>query len=79
MFMINVNSVIGIIGLILVLVAFALNLFNKIKESSKTYLWLNIIGCALLFYYSIIIRSIPFAILQGVWALVALTKLISKK
>jgi len=68
----NFSSVIGSIGVILLLIAFFLNLFNYISRESKTYLLLNIGGAGLSCYASVLIHYTPFVILEAVWCLVAI-------
>ncbi len=75
----DINSIIGIAGMILILAGFILDITHKLTARSTVYLWLNIIGGGLLLYYSIALKSVPFAILQAVWAIAALTKLIFRK
>ncbi|MFT4250227.1 MAG: CBU_0592 family membrane protein [Candidatus Woesearchaeota archaeon] len=58
---------IGLIGMTLLLIAFALNLFLILQQSSKTYILLNFFGSAAMIAYSILISSWPFFILNLVW------------
>jgi len=37
---------------------------------------MNIVGCMFLTYYAIALHSIPFMILEGVWGLSSLVKLV---
>ncbi len=74
--MINFAVIIGIIGMIFLLTAFALNLFKKITQDSLIYNIFNIIGAGFLAYYAYILNSIPFLILQVIWILFAVYKLI---
>lgn len=69
-------EIIGVIGLFLVLVAFVLILLKKVNESSKSYLFLNVLGGSVLIYYASVINSTPFLILQIAWVSIALIKLI---
>ncbi|MFN7015510.1 MAG: CBU_0592 family membrane protein [Bacteroidia bacterium] len=65
-----------------ILTAFFLSTFKLIKTESLLYYILNIIGGVLACYGSILIHSIPFTILEGIWAIVAwvgLLKLSFKK
>lgn len=57
----------GIPGATIILVAFALNVSRKVTATSKSYLWLNIIGSAILILYAISLNSIPFIVLNAVW------------
>lgn len=63
-------------GVTFILAAFFLSTFKLIKLDSIIYYILNIIGAALACYGSILIQSIPFTILEAIWALVALVGLI---
>lgn len=74
--MINLYVIVGIIGMIFLLTAFALNLFKKVTQDSSIYNIFNIIGAGLLAYYAYALNSIPFLILEAVWILFAVYKLI---
>ncbi len=71
------TTIIGIIGLVMLLVAFVLNQLSILNTETKIYNILNVLGGGVLSYYAIILNSIPFLILELVWALFALYKLIS--
>lgn len=66
----------GYIGLIFILTAFILNILKKTNPDSKLYNVLNLMGGASLTYYSYTLKSIPFIILQSMWAIFALYNLI---
>jgi hypothetical protein len=72
----NLDVVVGLIGVGLLLVAFALNLFGVLKFNSKLYVFLNFIGAYLSCYASVLINYFPFVILEGTWSLVAFVRLI---
>jgi len=74
--MINLYVIVGIIGMIFLLTAFALNLFKKVTQDSSIYNIFNIIGAGLLAYYAYALNSIPFLILEAIWILFAVYKLI---
>ncbi|MBL7931997.1 MAG: hypothetical protein JNL60_08845 [Bacteroidia bacterium] len=63
------GEIIGSIGVTLLLIAFTLNLVNKLGATSKTYLLLNIVGAGLACLSSYLIAFWPFVILEGVWTL----------
>ena len=71
-----INTITGIIGLALLLIAFVLNLLKKISQNSKTYNLINFIGAGLLAYYSYTLNNAIFFILEFVWAAFALYFLI---
>lgn len=72
----NYAVVIGSIGVGLLLLAFFLNLFKIIMQDSKIYVIMNIVGGGLSCYASILIGFIPFVILEGTWAVVAIVGLV---
>ena len=73
------SSVVGSIGVSLLLGAFFLNLFRYLPQGSRWYIFLNFIGAALSCYASVLIRYWPFIILEGCWALVSIAGLAGKK
>ena len=66
---------IGTIGVTLLLVAFLLNLLNKISQTGITYILLNCIGAALACLASVLIKYPPFIILEGTWTTVSVAAL----
>lgn len=72
-------DLIGYFGVGLILLAYFLNLFNKIDNESLVYIWINLIGAVLACVSSVLIKSIPFTILEGTWALVSVVALVRKK
>ena len=69
-------TIIGIIGLFILLGGFILNLTGRMNAESTSYLLLNIAGCMLLTFYAVALEGIPFMILEGVWGLSSLVKLL---
>ena len=65
-------NLIGFIGVMLLLVAFLLNSFRLLRSDGQWYMGLNFAGAALACYSSYLISFMPFVLLEGVWALVAL-------
>jgi len=74
--MLNIPVVIGSIGVFLLLVSFFLSLFKILQQDTKIYTTMNIIGAGMSCYASILIGFMPFVVLEGVWAVVALVELI---
>jgi hypothetical protein len=66
----------GFIGVTLLLLAFFLNLKDKIKTDSLSYLLLNFMGAGIACLASVLLNYIPFVILEGCWALVSLVGLV---
>ncbi|MCK4701665.1 MAG: hypothetical protein KAT38_15070 [Bacteroidales bacterium] len=76
------SILIGSVGVLLLLLAFIMNLFNILKTSSFLYSFLNFLGAGIACYASVLIDFIPFVILEIFWALVGLwgmIKTFSKK
>ncbi len=74
--MVNFPIIVGSLGVCLLLLAFFLNLFKILMQDTKTYTILNIIGAGLSCYASILIGFLPFVILEGAWAIVAIAGLV---
>ena len=70
------SSVIGSIGVTLLLLAFFMNLFKFIHQENRVYILLNVLGAGLSCYASVLIHYTPFIILEAVWCLVALVALV---
>ncbi|MBL1434275.1 hypothetical protein COB87_001745 [Candidatus Wolfebacteria bacterium] len=62
--------IIGFLGAGLILLAFVLNNFKVLARDDLSYDFINAIGGWSMVLYAILIGSIPFAILNIVWALV---------
>jgi hypothetical protein len=69
-------TLIGFVGVALLLLAFVLNLAKLLRSDRQLYLGLNFAGAALACYSSYLIRFMPFVILEGVWALAALFSMV---
>ena len=70
------TTVIGFVGVALLLLAFVLNLLKLLRPNGFCYMGLNFVGAALACYSSYIIMFMPFVLLEGVWALVALAGIV---
>ena len=73
----SVNDIIGSAGVAILLIAFLLNLLNKISQKSLAYILMNIAGAGLACIASVLINYIPFVILEGAWTLVSIIALIN--
>ena len=74
----DIATILGMIGVSGILGAYFLNLFNMIDQNSYPYIWINLVGATLACISSVMIESIPFTILEGVWALVSFIALVKK-
>ncbi len=69
------SDIIGSIGVFILLLAFVLNLLNKISIDNIFYILMNTVGAALACFASYLIHYIPFIILEAVWTIVSLMAL----
>jgi hypothetical protein len=67
---------IGFVGVALLLAAFLANLFHLLRADGHAYMGLNFAGAALACYSSWLIGFMPFVLLEGVWAVVALAGIV---
>jgi len=75
----SAGEIVGTLGVTLLLIAFALNLANKLSSTSTSYLIMNIIGAGLACLSSYMISFWPFVVLEGVWTLSSLIMLLRRK
>lgn len=69
------STLVGSLGVALLLIAFFLNLIKRLPQDSMGYIVLNIVGAGLACYASWLIGFLPFVVLEGTWSLVALVAL----
>ncbi len=72
----SVSDMIGFAGVSILLVAFFLNLTNKLHKDSLGYILLNIIGAGVACLASVLINYVPFIVLEGTWTIVSVWALI---
>ena len=75
----NSSDLIGTVGVLILLIAFAMNIAKKWSSTSTPYLLLNVIGAALTCLSSFMIRFWPFVVLEGVWTLSSLVVLLKTR
>jgi hypothetical protein len=64
-------DIIGFLGVAILLIAYFLNLNNKLEKDSLVYLQMNFIGAGLACFASILMEYLPFIILEGCWTIVS--------
>jgi len=69
---------IGFAGVALLLLAFLLNLLKLVRSDGHVYMGLNLAGASLACYCSYLIAFMPFVLLEGVWAAVALLAIVRR-
>jgi uncharacterized protein with PQ loop repeat len=78
-FFMEYSTLIGSIGVSLLLLAFFFSLFKIISQESNAYLWLNLVGACIAAYASWLIHYIPFVVLECAWTMVALGGILKKR
>jgi hypothetical protein len=68
----EINDIIGSIGVTLMLLAYLLNIIDKIDDDDISYILLNLVGGALAFVASYMINYYPFMVLEGAWMLISI-------
>jgi uncharacterized membrane protein len=70
---------VGTIGVSILLVAYFLNLTNRISQESLAYILLNLIGAAIAGIASLMLRYWPFIVLESIWTLVSFVALFGRR
>lgn len=73
------SDFIGALGVFLILLAYFLNITNKLSTKDKSYLLLNFFGALLACISSYLIKSLPFMVLEGTWAVISMNAIFNKK
>ncbi|WP_149276894.1 CBU_0592 family membrane protein [Pareuzebyella sediminis] len=73
----NLIDWIGFLGVLQILVAYILNVMGKLQRTDLTFILLNLLGAGLACLASIMMKYLPFVILEGVWSLVSFIALIN--
>ena len=72
-------QMIGMLGMILVLLAFTFLKLNKITHKDLIYNLLNLVGSLFLAVSAIYTKSYPLVILNSIWVVFSLIDIIKKK
>jgi hypothetical protein len=72
----KLSDIIASTGVIILLIAFLLNLYKKLPAQSRWYSGMNFVGAGLCGFSSYMISFYPFVILEGIWAAFALASFI---
>ena len=73
----SVNDYIGFAGVLMLLIAYLLNLAGKLLKDGLPYILMNIVGAGLACTASYLIHYIPFVVLEGTWTVVSLAALVN--
>lgn len=72
-----VFDVLGWIGAILLLLAYAAVSFGRLKGDSSAYQYLNIVASVLLLANTLFYGAYPSSFVNGVWTVIALVAIVS--
>ncbi|MEO7961776.1 MAG: hypothetical protein ABIR19_09520 [Ginsengibacter sp.] len=61
----------GFIGVTILLIAYFLNLRNIISKDGVTYIFLNLAGAGIACFASVLLKYLPFIILEGCWTFIS--------
>ena len=67
---------IGTIGVFLILLAYFLNVTDRLNSKGPVFLLMNLVGAGLACLASVLLDYLPFVILEATWALVSVGALI---
>jgi len=69
-------EILGWVGSIEVVAAYALNSYQKIKSDSLTFQLLNLSGAIFLIINSVYMEAYPFTFINSVWSVIAIVAII---
>jgi lipid-A-disaccharide synthase-like uncharacterized protein len=75
----DITTLIGTTGASIILIAFFLNQIKRLNTEDISYDVANFMGGLLLLIYAILLKSTPFAVLNGVWTLISLRDILMRK
>jgi len=73
--MMSVVDWLGFIGVFQILLAYFLNVTGKISNKSLAFILLNLIGAGMACLASILLKYVPFIILESIWTIISLFSL----
>lgn len=65
-------DILGWVGSVLVVGAYALNISGRLHATTKAYLWANLVGSAFLIVNTLTYGAIPSAMVNIIWVGIAL-------
>jgi len=73
-----VIEILGWVGSVMVILAYALNIYKRLDSDSVLYYFLNITGSSLLIINTLYHRAIPSMMVNCVWVLIAIAAIFNK-
>ncbi len=74
----NTTDLLGFAGVALILIAYFLNLNQRLAANDLRYILMNLVGAILACLASALMKYYPFVLLEGTWAMVSLVALVKK-
>ncbi|WP_020536658.1 CBU_0592 family membrane protein [Lewinella cohaerens] len=74
----NTTDLLGFAGVALILIAYFLNLNQRLAANDLRYILMNLVGAILACLASVLMKYYPFVLLEGTWAIVSLVALVKK-
>jgi hypothetical protein len=71
----TITDWVGSVGVAILLIAFFLNLRGSLSKDSIAYILMNVVGAGMACVASILLKYLPFIVLEGAWTLVSLISL----
>jgi hypothetical protein len=72
----TITDWVGSLGVAILLLAFFLNLTGRLSKDGITYILMNIVGASMACIASILLKYVPFIVLEAAWTLVSLISLV---
>jgi len=69
----------GFVGVFQILLAYFLNVIGKVSNKGLPFILLNLIGAAMACLASILLKYVPFIILEAVWTVISFVSLLKYK
>ena len=74
----NTTDLLGFAGVALILIAYFLNLNQRLAANDLRYILMNLVGAILACLASVLMKYYPFVLLEGTLAMVSLVALVKK-
>jgi hypothetical protein len=72
----NTTDWLGFFGVSLILIAYFLNEVGKITNKNISFILLNLIGASFACLASVLLKYLPFIILEGIWTIISIHSLL---
>ncbi len=70
-----IGQIVSLIGAAMILAAFGAQQAGRLRPEERAYLWLNLLGSAILTYFAVEAKNLGLIALEGSWAAISLVSL----